>query len=266
MPATSYNDVSLEYTDTGGSGKPVVLVHGFPLNGRMWESQVEALSDRFRVLVPDLKGFGSSDAPTDRSSYSMDSYAEEVNAVMDDAGVQRAALVGLSMGGYVCLAFMRRHPERASALVLADTRAEADPPEGVDKRTAQQQQVEAEGTAALIDALTSALLSDKTKADKPEVVERVKAVMDNPPAGFVGALEAMKNRPDSTPGLPSIGVPVLVVVGEKDPLTPPEVARTLYERLAGSEMVVLPEAGHLASLEMPNEFNAALRRFLEENA
>ena len=264
MPSVTHNGVNINYTDTGGDSPPVVLVHGFPLDGRMWEGQVQALSSRYRFIVPDLQGFGSSDAPEDRSSYSMDVFADEVKAVIDQCGVDKVVLGGLSMGGYVCLAFLRRHPETVGALALADTRAEPDPPEGKEKRTNQQAQVEAEGTSGLIDGLTAALLSETTKAEKPDVVERVKKLMDNPPAGYIGALEAMKNRPDSTEGLAKITVPTVVIVGEEDPLTPPSAARTLHEHIGASELVVIPTAGHLSNLEAEKEFNDALDRFLSK--
>jgi pimeloyl-ACP methyl ester carboxylesterase len=145
--------------------------------------------------------------------------------------------------------------------VLADTRAEADPPEGIEKRSKQQQQVLAEGTEKLIEALVETLLSPGTRENKPDVEKRAKELMDNPTAGFVGALEAMKGRADSTADLATIDVPTLVVVGENDGLTPPEAARKIHEHVRGSRLVVIPEAGHLSNLESPDAFNGALGEF-----
>jgi pimeloyl-ACP methyl ester carboxylesterase len=192
----------------------------------------------------------------------MDSYADDAAAVLDELGIDKAVLVGLSIGGYIAFAFLRRHADRVSALVLADTKAEADPPEGKEKRTNQQAQVRSEGTATLIEGLTGALLAEPTREKKPDVVETVKKLMDNPPAGFVGALEAMKNRPDSSAELSSIGVPTLVIVGENDGVTPPDAARKLHEHIGGSRLVVIPEAGHLSNLEAPEAFTGALAEFL----
>ncbi|MGH2755417.1 MAG: alpha/beta fold hydrolase [Actinomycetota bacterium] len=262
MPTTTVNGVDINYRDTGGAGTPVLLIHAFPLNGEMWEPQIESLGDRFRFIAPDLKGFGGSSAPEDRSAYTLDSYADELAGLLDALGIDKATVAGLSMGGYIAFAFLRRHPQKVAALVLADSCAEADPPEGIERRSAQQEQVASEGTAGLIDALTGALLSEPTREKKPEVVERAKALMDNPPAGFVGGLEAIKGRPDSTGDLVGINVPTLVIVGENDALTPPDASRKMHEHIGGSRLVVIPEAGHLSNIEAPEAFNGALAEFL----
>jgi 3-oxoadipate enol-lactonase len=264
MTTTTINGTSINYTDSGGDGRPVVLLHAFPLNSGQWEQQIDDLSGRFRFVVPDLKGFGGSDAPDDASSYSMDDYADSVAGLLDELGLQKVTLVGLSMGGYIAFAFLRRHRDRVDSLVLADTKAEADPPEGKEKRSKQQEMVRSEGTSGLIDALTGALIAEATLNDKPDVVDRLRKLMDNPPAGFVGALEAMKNRPDSSGELSAIDVPTLVVVGEKDGVTPPDASRTIHEAVSGSEMVVIPSVGHLSNLEAPEDFTAALEKFLSK--
>jgi len=262
MPTATVNGVDINYTDTGGNGAPVLLLHAFPLDSEMWEPQIESLGDRFRFIAPDLKGFGGSSAPEERSGYSMDGYADDVAGLLDELGVDKVTLAGLSMGGYIALAFLRRHGGRVSALVLADSRAEADPPEGIEKRSGQQELVAKEGTAGLIEGLAGALLAEATREKKPEVVERAKALMDNPPAGFIGALEAMKGRPDSTGDLAGVSVPTLIIVGENDGVTPPDASRKMHEHIAGSRLVVIPEAGHLSNLEAPEAFNGALAEFL----
>ena len=262
MPTATANGVSINYRDTGGDGTPVVLLHAFPFNSAMWEPQIEALGDRFRFIAPDLKGFGDSDAPEDRSAYSMDGFADEVKALVDELGLDRFVLAGLSMGGYIALAYMRKHADGVAALVLSDTRAEADPPEGVEKRANQQNQVSSDGTSGLIDVLTGALLSEDTRTNKSDVVKKVQAAMDNPAAGFIGALESMKNRIDSTESLAKIGVPTLVIVGENDGVTPPDAARKLHEHIGGSRLVVIPDAGHISNMESPEAFNGALAEFL----
>jgi 3-oxoadipate enol-lactonase len=262
MPSVDAGDVTLEYIDTGGESEPVVLIHAFPLNKGQWEPQLRALGDRFRLVAVDVKGFGDSDAPDGRESYTMDSYANELKALVDELGAPQATLVGLSMGGYIAFAFHRLYPEAVGRLVLADTRAEADPPEGVAKRSAQQEQVDKDGIAGLVDAMPNALLGEKTRANKPDVVREVQRLMDNPDAGYIGGLEAMKTRPDSTGDLKTIDVPVLIIVGEEDALTPPDFSRSMHEAIGGSQLVVIPEAGHLSNLEAPDAFNAALVEFL----
>lgn len=262
MPTASANGTKINYTDTGGDGTPVVLLHAFPFNSAMWAPQLESLGERFRFIVPDLKGFGDSDAPDERSSYSMDRYADELKALVDDLGVDRFVLAGLSMGGYIALAYMRKYADDVMGLVLADTRAEADPPEGKEKRSKQQDLVSDEGTAGLIETLTGALLAEDTRTNKPDVVKKAQAAMENAPAGFIGALEAMKTRVDSTEALAKIDVPTLVIVGEKDGVTPPEAARKLHEHIGGSQLVVIPGAGHISNMEAPEAFNGALAEFL----
>ena len=262
MPSTQNDGLTISYRDTGGDSTPVLLIHGFPFNGGMWDPQVEALGDRWRFVIPDLRGFGGSEAPEDRSRYSVDAFASDVRAVLDDAGIDKAVVCGLSMGGYVALAFLRSYKERTAGLVLANTRAEADPPEGIEKRTGQQKQVAGEGIAGLVEAMPNALTSEKSRSNDPGVVDRVRSVMDNPAAGYIGALEAMKQRPDSTPDLAGIDLPTLVVVGADDPLIPPDASRSLHQAIAGSQLVEIPEVGHLSSLEAPEAFNRALEDFL----
>jgi 3-oxoadipate enol-lactonase len=264
MPTVTTNGIKLNYVDTGGTGAPVLLVPGFPFHLGMWRPQIDSLGERWRFIAPDLKGTGESEGPDDPAEYTVDNYAGELKGLLDELDIDKVVLVGLSMGGYINLAFMRRYPERVRALVLADTRAEADPPEGIEKRSKQQAQVRAEGTAGLITALTGALLSDSTKEKKPDVAPAVQRAMDIPVKAFVGELEAMKTRPDSTDGLSSIGVPTLIIVGEHDAITPPDASRKMHEHIAGSRLVVIPEAGHLSNLENPDAFNGALAEFLQE--
>ena len=262
MPQITAAGRNINYTDTGGSGAPVLLLHAFPLSSAMWEPQIESLGERFRFIAPDLSGFGSSDAPDD--GYSMSAWAEEVKGLLDELGLDRVVLAGLSMGGYLAFECLRRFPERFSALVLADTKAEADPPEGNEKRTKQQGMVRDGQRDELIGALVGALLGEPTTAKKPDVVDKVKTLMDNPEAGFIGALEAMKGRPDSSAELAGINIPTLIIVGENDGVTPPDASRKMHEHIGGSRLVVIPEAGHLSNLEAPEAFNGALAEFLGE--
>ena len=268
MPSITRDSRTVSYTDSSqggsvGDGPVVVLLHAFPLNSKQWESQVESLSDRYRFIAPDFQGFGGSTAPEDESAYSMDGFADDVAAILDDLGLDKVVLAGLSMGGYAAFAFLRKYRDRVSALVLADTKAEADPPEAKEKRTTQQAAVRDEGTAELIEGLSGALLGEPTREKKPDVVESTKQLMaSNPPAAFIGALEAMKNRPDSSGELSQISVPTLIIVGENDGVTPVAASEALNKGIAGSKLVVIPESGHLSNLEAPEAFNGALAEFL----
>lgn len=264
MPSAEVAGTTMNYVDVGAGGPAVLLLHAFPFHSGMWEPQVEALAGRHRLVVPDLKGFGGSDAPDDVSAYSMAGYADEVAGLLATLELEQVAVVGLSMGGYVAFSLLSRHRPLVSALVLADTRADPDSDQVLERRTNQQRTVREEGTGPVIEALLDTLLADYTRQHRPEVVDRARRLMDNPPAGFVGALEAMKTRPDGSAQLDSIDVPTLVVVGEEDKPSPPEVAESMHERIRGSRLVVLPEAGHLTNLEVPGPFNQAVGEFLGE--
>ncbi len=264
MPSATVAGTTMHYVDVGAGGPPVLLLHAFPLHSGMWEAQVEALADRYRVVVPDLKGFGASDAPEDVSAYSIPGYADEVAGLLATLELEQVAVVGLSMGGYVAFSLSSRHRSLVSALVLADTRDDTDSDQVLERRTNQQRTVREEGRAPVIDALLKTLLAEHTHQHRPEVVDEARRLMDNPPAGFLGALEAMKSRPDASSHLDSIDVPTLVVVGEEDKPSSREVAERMHERIRGSRLAVLPEAGHLTNLEVPGAFNQALRGFLDE--
>ena len=266
MPNVTIEGTMLHYREVGeAGGPPVVLLHAFPLHSGMWQPQFEALAGRRRLIAPDLKGFGGSDAPDDPGQYSMEGYADELAGLLDHLGVERVVLGGLSLGGYVAFAFVRRHRARVAALVLADTRAEADTPEVRDRRDKQLRQLAEEGTDPVIEAQLAALLSDHTRQHRPDVVEQARGLMAaNPAAGFVGALEAMKRRPDVSDELAAIDVPTLVVVGEDDKVSPVEVAESMASRIPQARLVVVPDAGHLSSLEAPEAFNEALADFLDE--
>jgi 3-oxoadipate enol-lactonase len=258
------NGVRIAYEDSAGDGVPVVFIHAFPLNSRMWLSQVRALAPR-RTVVLDLMGFGESDAPDDPSAYSVDGFASQVVAVIEAVVTGPVALCGLSLGGYVSFALLRSAPQLVAALVLADTRAEPDTVETRAKRARQQVEVRARGPEPLMDELTSTLPSQTTIRDKPGVIRHIRELMDNPPAGIVGALEALKTRPDSTPILRKITVPTLVIAGEDDAITPVDSARGMSESIPTSELAVIPGAGHLSNLEAPEAFNRALEEFLSRH-
>lgn len=237
---------------------PVVFLHAFPLNAGMWRPQVEALPGR-TVLAPHFPGFGGRA----HGEPSLDAFARAVLADMDAAGVPRAVVVGLSMGGYTAFRLHALAPGRVAALVLADTRAGADDEAGRARRADQAARARAEGAGWLADAMLPALLGATTRERRPDVVDearRLVAAAD--PEGVARALEAMAARPDSTPRLADIAVPVLAVAGDEDTLTPVAEARRIAEGVSDGRLVVLPGAGHLANLETPGAFNEALSDFL----
>jgi 3-oxoadipate enol-lactonase len=264
MGTFTFDGGAVRYLDEGRGDPAVLFVHGFPFRASMWEPQLPVVVGAGRrALAPDLPGFGDSDVPADRSSYSIDRYADLVAALAGDLGLGRVVLVGLSMGGYVALAVARRHPGVLAGLVLADTRPDPDTPEGRQGRTDQQARVtEAGQVAPFVDGLLDRILAEGGSR-RAEVRARLGEMMRNTaPAGWVGALEAMKQRSDQTDLLPQVAVPALVVVGESDALAPLEVAEGMAKAIPGARLEVVPDAGHVANLENPEAFNRALAGFL----
>jgi pimeloyl-ACP methyl ester carboxylesterase len=244
-----------------GEGTPVVLLHAFPLDSRMWLPQVEALAG-YQVIVPDLRGFGSARERAVEVAH-MDLLADDVARLLDDRGLDQAVLCGLSMGGYVALAFARRHPERLGGLVLCDTRAGADSQEQAAARLAMAERVLSQGVGFVAEAMLSRLLGETTREQRPDLVERVKEIiLDQDPRGIAGAQRGLAARPDSTPALAEVTVPTLVIVGAEDQTAGPEEGRTLATGIRDARLVQVQGAGHLVNLEQPDPVNEALLDFV----
>jgi 3-oxoadipate enol-lactonase len=227
----------------------------------MWDGQLALADEGWRVIAPQLRGFdgGVGDPP----ATSIDDYAGDVVDLLDALHLDHVVVGGLSMGGYLAFAILRRAARYVRALVLADTKSQADTPEGMEGRRKMLQLVEEKGAAGVADDMIPKLLGVTTRRERPDVVERVRAlVLSNPANGIAGAVRALMTRPDSTPLLPTIHVPTLVIVGAEDTVTPPASAAELHRAIAGSELVEIPAAGHLTNLEQPDLFQSALARFL----
>ena len=257
MPTANIDGVQLAYRDEG-RGRPLLLVHAFPLSGAMWEHQIAALSGTYRVIVPDLRGFGAS--PAVPGTNSLDQYADDLAGLLDQLGLEHVSVGGLSMGGYITFALLRRHRERVDALVLADTRPQPDTEEGRRAREENARLAEQQGAKAIADQMLPKLLASSAPEELRAEVRRL--IEANDRAGIAAALRAMAARPDSTPLLATIDVPTLIVVGTEDGLTPPSDARAMHAAIAGSQLVELPGAGHLSNLEAPEAFNAAVHDLL----
>jgi len=252
----------LAFTDRG-IGPVVVPLHGFPLSRVMWARQIEALSASYRVIAPDLRGHGESPVPD--GVYTMESMADDVVELLDRLGIDDpVALGGLSMGGYVALALALKHPNRVRALMLLDTKAEADSPEAAEGREKSAKAVlEAGHPGSVVEAMIPKLFAEATIKENPGLVDSFRALMEKTSAaGVAGALRGMAVRPDQTGRLGEIQVPSLVIVGEHDAITPPEGARAMAEALPESRFEVIPGAGHLAPCENPEAVNAVILKFL----
>ena len=232
----------------------------------MWGAQVEALADRWRLIVPDFRGHGASEVGD--GQYAIDFLADDLFTMLyapEMAVPGPVVACGLSMGGYVLLRAWEREPQRFRALVLADTRSGGDPDAGRLKRFDAVRALRRQGAAAYAESFVSTGLGRTTLGERPEVVQKVKEmVRPSSVIGLVGAQLTMAARTDTTASLARMDLPVLVVVGEEDGLTPPEVAREMAGRIPGARLDILPGAGHLTPLEAPAEFNRSLGDFLEE--
>jgi 3-oxoadipate enol-lactonase len=248
---------SLFFVDSG-AGEPVVLLHAFPLDGRMWEMQARELAKRARVVVPDLRGFGRSKAAPPSSIEQM---ADDVVALLDTLAIAHATIVGLSMGGYVAMALTRRHPTRVARLGLCDTRAEPDSSESRKTRDVNIALVDREGVAPLVEKMLPVLLSPEASAGMKDHVRGIGNSQSRD--GVKGALASMRDRHDAGPWLPSFDAPSLVIVGAEDTLSPPSCANAIADKLPHAELEVIPGAGHLANLEKPSAFTGALYRLLD---
>src|SRR5512141_819166 len=222
--------------EEAGRGFPLILLHGFPHNRSLWAGQLFGLSDRCRVIAPDLRGFGESPG---EPPWSMESYADDIAELMERLSIERAVIGGLSMGGYVAFEFLHRYPHRVQSLILADTKAGADSDETRSKRRDLQAIARSGGAAAVADAQITGMIGKTSRETRSDIVQRMHAMMSSASVeGIVGALEAMMNRRDATPMLPEIEQPVLIVVGEEDALTPVKESRAMHSAIQGSMLEI----------------------------
>jgi pimeloyl-ACP methyl ester carboxylesterase len=259
-------DRTLAYFDSApgdATAKAAVFVHAFPLAASMWEAQLKAVPSGWRFLAPDLRGFGGSTIERDSESPSMDDYAADVVDLVRELGISSAVVGGCSMGGYALFALLRKTPEVARALVLVDTRAGADTLEGRGNRRNMLALLDREGPSGVARDMVPKLLGKTTVEERPDVESSVRRLIKQQSVEAIrGAIVRIMDRPDSFQTLKAVNLPALVVVGEEDTLTPVEESRKLSAALSNAELVVVPRAGHLCSLEQPDAFNRSLNTFL----
>jgi 3-oxoadipate enol-lactonase len=248
-----------------GSGPAVVLLHGFPLDRSMWDDQVPALAERYRTIVPDLRGHGVTDAPP--GPFTMEQHVADVVALLDRLGLERVALVGLSMGGYITMNFLARRPERVWAVVLADTRPQEDASETKQARAAQARLVQTEGLEPFIEQQLPRMFAAATLRDRPDLADRYREIVRRArPNAVAAALEGLAARPDTTATLRTVACPALVIVGSEDLATPAADSHLMAELIPDARLEVIEGVGHMSNMEAPERFNAALLSFLEGTA
>lgn len=259
----STNRSVLRYSEQGSGHPTVLLIHGFPLCRKMWRPQATALVDAgYRVICPDLPGFGES--PPAEGPVTMSVYADAVIALLDKLGIENAVIGGMSMGGYVLLNLVERYPARLLGAMFLVTRASADDAAGKEKRSFLADEVSAGNRLVVPDTFAGVLFAPDTPQEKPQLVAEVRQWMEaTHVTGLVGGLLAMRDRDDYVAKLSDFALPSLVVGAEKDMAVPLEHSRVLAERLPNAGLEIISGAGHMANLEQPEAFNAALAGFLK---
>jgi pimeloyl-ACP methyl ester carboxylesterase len=261
MKTVQVHGVSLATVDRG-SGRPVLLVHAFPLDHSMWSAQIPAIAAQYRVIAPDLRGFGRSEVTP--GTVTMEQFADDLAGLLDALGVAEPVVYcGLSMGGYIGWQFYRKYASRLRGMILCDTRAIADTPEVRAARKEMIDRVLAEGPEPVAQAMIPKLLSSSTIASRPETVAAVhRMILANDRQGIAAAIRGMGERPDCTPLLAQIRCPCLVIVGKLDAISTLEEMRSIAAKIPGAKLVTIAGAGHLTPVEQPAQTTAAMEAFL----
>ena len=252
MQKTKVNGINLAY-DRRGKGTPVVLLHGYPLDHHLWDDIVPLLEDAFDLIIPDLRGFGESEIVN--SPYTMDDYASDIAGLLDQLNIQKTAIAGHSMGGYVALAFARLYPERVSGLALISSQAPSDPPERKEGRYKSAADVAENGISSVVETMAPKFTADsQLQARTREIMEK------QPSAAYIGALKAMAERADASSLLGTFGFPIVIIHGDADALIPVDRAREVRDAVPGSLYIELKDVGHVPMLEAAKETAEALKR------
>jgi 3-oxoadipate enol-lactonase len=250
---------TLSYLEKG-RGDALVLLHGFPLDRRMWDVQIAEISAHHRVIAPDLRGFGQS---ASEDPFTIDSLADDVHRLLVELNAIPSVLVGLSMGGYVALAYVRKYANDLRGLILIDTKAEGDNPQQKEGRQKMIELVRREGSKAVADQMLPRLVAEDVPHNRPAIAKALRTMMENcPPKTIEHALMAMGDRPDQTPHLPTIAVPTLIVVGDADAITPPAVAESMQKQIRNSTLEIIKGSGHMSPMEQPEQVNRAIERLI----
>ncbi|QDU54866.1 alpha/beta fold hydrolase [Aeoliella mucimassa] len=254
------------HTYDQGSGPPVLFVHGFPLNHQMWRCQLDALASDYRVIAPDLRGFGKSDIASisSKTGVEMSEFADDLALLLDRLEVaEPVTLVGFSMGGYIGWQFFKQYRQRLAAMVLCDTKAAADTPQAREIRYRMAEGVEGWGSSHVAMLMTSKLFGPQTLASNQPLVDEVTEMISSTnPVTIAAAQRGMAHRDDSTDLLPTLDLPTLYLCGRDDQISPPDEMQAMADATPGATYVEIPSAGHMSPMENPTAVNEALRSFL----
>ena len=247
---------------TLGDGPPIVLLHPFPVNHKFWLPVAEQLSTRYGLILPDLRGHGESGIGEGPAT--MAKHATDITRVMDDAEIGRAPLIGVSIGGYLLFEFWRKYRGRVAALGLCNTKAPADNAEGRAARLQAANDVLDRGTEPFFEGMLQKVLGASARENRPDLVdEALRMMKEMSPEDVAQVQRGMADRPDSVDTLKTINVPTLLITGEEDPMTGVNEASLMHQRISGSQLRVIPKAGHYSPWEQPQEAAKLLRQFLD---
>jgi 3-oxoadipate enol-lactonase len=257
------NNLKVSYNDEGKDDAPVIIfVHGFPFNKFMWNKQMEALNDNYRVIAYDVRGHGNSDSGN--GDFSIELFAADLLNLMNALKIDKTILCGLSMGGYIALNIIENYPERFNALVLSDTNCIADSLEAQDKRMKAIGNINAYGAEKYADELIINLFAPDSFRTKVEEIASIREmILNTSRQSLCNTLLALARRKETCTKLPQIKVPVLIMVGKEDKITPPAAIRLMHEKIQNSLLYIIDHAGHLSNMENPYEFNGHLKKFIE---
>lgn len=260
MASEKINGFEFHYTEQG-RGEAIVLLHGYPLDGRVWDAVARPLAERYRVIVPDLRGFGRSKSD---AAFTMTSLAEDVHALVEKLGAKPCVMGGLSMGGYVTLQYARRYPRELRGVMMINSKAEADNSEQKEAREAGIKLLKEKGMGPVAEQMLPKMVSPGTLKRGGEPVERLKKIMlEQSPTAMQHALAAMRDRDDSRDFVHSIAEPVLIIAGVDDGIVPLKLSEELHRETERSELVILSDAGHMTPMEQPGKVVEAITRFME---
>jgi 3-oxoadipate enol-lactonase len=257
------NEIKVSYSDKGKKGAPaVIFIHGFPFNGSMWNMQTEALEDNYRIIAYDIRGHGDSEAGNE--DFSIELFVKDLLALMDALKLKKTVVCGLSMGGYIALNAIENYPDRFDALILSDTNCIADTSEVKEKRMKAIENISKNGVDKYADeSIKNFFAAESFTTRKKEIAAIREMIVKTSKQKLTNTLHALSVRKETCSKLPAIKIPVLIMVGEEDKITPPAAAQLMHENIKGSVLQIIENAGHLSNMENPGEFNAQLTKFIE---
>lgn len=256
------NNHTISYTDEGPDHTPVIIfIHGFPFNKSMWNKQVEILIENYRIIAYDVRGHGSSSIGTDK--FSIEIFVDDLLGLMDALKIEKAMICGLSMGGYIALNAVENFPKRFGALILCDTNCMADTPEAKVKRMISIENIENFGVEYFATESIKNLFAPESFVTNKEKIAAIKEmIIGTSVESLSSTLTALSTRKDTCTGLANIRIPVLIVVGKEDKITPPDASRMMQRNIRGSILSIIEHAGHLSNIENSYEFNSHLKKFI----